>query len=155
MHQSQSLAIHKIAFCQRHYTAFHAEQPANIEMLACLRLNRLVRGNHQHHQVDSCRSRKHVADEPFVTGHINETEAHALFLEECKPEIDGDAAPLFFFQAIGMRACKRFNERGLPMVDVPGGSHNDVLGLGRHEEMQCAMSRPIVMLRENRMEGQT
>jgi hypothetical protein len=42
-----------------------------------------------------------------------------------KAEINGDAAALFFFQAIGVNARERFDQRGLAMVDVSGGAEDD------------------------------
>ena len=40
-------------------------------------------------------------------------------------DIDGDAAPLFFFQPVGVGAGERAYERALAMVDVTGCPHND------------------------------
>ena len=42
-------------------------------------------------------------------------------------EIDGDAAALFFFQAIGIDAGERLYERRFSMIDVACGSNDDVL----------------------------
>ena len=53
--------------------------------------------------------------------------------EESKAEIDGDAAALFFFETVGIRAGERFDERGFAVVDVAGGADDDVLG-GFHQQ---------------------
>ena len=42
-------------------------------------------------------------------------------------EVDGDAAALLFFQAVGVDAGQRFDQRGLAVVDVAGGADDDVL----------------------------
>ena len=42
-----------------------------------------------------------------------------------KPEIDRDAARLFFLQAIRIGAGQRFDERALAVIDVPGGADDD------------------------------
>ena len=44
-----------------------------------------------------------------------------------KADVDGDAAPLLFFEAIGIDAGERFDQRGLAVVDVPGGADDDGL----------------------------
>jgi hypothetical protein len=68
-----------------------------------------------------------------MAGNVDETETHVPEIEKGKSEINGDAAPLFFFEAIRIRACERFDERGFAMVDVPGGANDDVLG-GFHQQ---------------------
>ena len=40
-------------------------------------------------------------------------------------EIDGDAAALFFFQAIGVDAGERAHQRGLAVIDVPGRADDE------------------------------
>ena len=42
--------------------------------------------------------------------------------ERREAEIDGDAAPLFFGQAIGVDAGERLYERSLAVIDVAGGA---------------------------------
>jgi hypothetical protein len=42
-----------------------------------------------------------------------------------KSDIDGDSASLLFIQAIGVNAGQRFYQRGLAMIDVPGGANDD------------------------------
>ena len=44
-----------------------------------------------------------------------------------EPQVDGDAAALFFFQAVGVDAGERFDQGGLAVVDVAGGADDDVL----------------------------
>ena len=78
-------------------------------MFARLRLHRLVGRNHQQYQVDAADSGQHVAHEALVAGHIDEAEAQ-IFARRCRQievgeaDIDGDAAPFFFFQAVGIGA---------------------------------------------------
>ena len=42
-----------------------------------------------------------------------------------KSDIDGDAAPFFFFQAIGINARQGFDQGGLAVIDMSGGSNDD------------------------------
>ena len=47
----------------------------------------------------------------------------------CETDIDGDAAALLFFQAVGVNAGQRLDQRGLAMVDVPGGANDAPISL--------------------------
>src|SRR6476619_2944188 len=40
-------------------------------------------------------------------------------------DIDGDAAAFLFFQAVGIDAGERFDERGLAVIDVAGRADDD------------------------------
>lgn len=42
-----------------------------------------------------------------------------------KADVDGDAAALFFFQAVGVDAGEGFDQRGLAVIDGPGGTGGD------------------------------
>ena len=102
-------------------------------MLARLRLDGFVRGDHQEQHIDARRARQHVAHEPFVPRHIHKTEAHAIFFQECKTQIDRDSAALLFGQTIRVRSGQRFDQRRFAVVDVPGGANNYALRRNRHE----------------------
>src|SRR5262249_36714441 len=114
------------------------EQPANLKVLARLRLDGFVGGDHQQHQVDPANSGQHVADKALVAGDINESQAqlgsifvaplHAAGRVEFQvreAKINGDAAPLLFFQAVGIDAGQGFHQRGLAVVNVAGGADDD------------------------------
>ena len=60
-------------------------------------------------------------------------------IEIGKADIDGDAAPLLFFQAIGVDAGERAHQGALAVVDVPGGADDDSL-----HRQQC--TEPFVEL---------
>ena len=49
-----------------------------------------------------------------------------------KAHVNGDAAPLLFRQAIGVDAGKGLYQRGLAVVDVPGGADDDGLHSGQY-----------------------
>src|SRR5579862_7314756 len=68
-----------------------------------------------------------------MAGHVNETETHVAEIEKGESEINGDTSALFFFEAVGIRARQRFDERGLAMVNVTGGADDNVLG-GFHQQ---------------------
>ena len=46
-------------------------------------------------------------------------------LQMRKPDVDGDAAPFFFFEAIRVYAGERAHQRALAMIDVSGGADGD------------------------------
>ncbi len=109
-HEAENVGIDQIRLRDGHQPAPNPEQAANIEMLARLRLDRFVGRDHQHDQVDAAHARQHVANEPFVTRNIDESKADALQFQERETQVDGDPAALLFFETVGIRACKRFDQ---------------------------------------------
>ena len=79
-------------------------------MFAGLRLDGFVRGNHEQHEVYPARSRQHVAHEAFVSGDVNKTDSNTVFFQECKPQVNGDPASLFFFEAVRVRSGEGFDQ---------------------------------------------
>ena len=49
-----------------------------------------------------------------------------------KADVNGDAAALLFFQAVGIDAGEGLYQRGLSVVDVPGGADDDGLHSGQY-----------------------
>src|SRR5579864_1878182 len=49
-----------------------------------------------------------------------------------KSEIDCDPAKLFFWQAIRIGACQRFNQGALPMIDVSRRGEDEVSPVRHH-----------------------
>ena len=74
---------------------------------------------------------QHVAHEALVSGNIHEAQAQwarrraAGKFEVGEADVDGDAAALFFLQAVGVDAGQRLDQRGFAVVDVPGGADDD------------------------------
>jgi hypothetical protein len=62
---------------------------------------------------------------------IDEAKAHAIDIKKRKTQVDGDPTAFFFLPAVRMGARQRFDERGLPVVDVAGGADDDVLDFHR------------------------
>ena len=127
-HQSEDVGIHQIGLGERDDAARNAQQAADIEVLAGLRLDGFVGGDHEQHQVDAADAGQHVLDEALVAGNVDEAQAQGgRELQVGEAEVDGDAAALLFFQAVGVDAGERFDQRGLAVVDVAGGADDDVL----------------------------
>ena len=125
--QLHGLVVHEVRLRERHDAPGHAEQPADLEVLAGLRHDGLVSRHHQQHGIDAARTGEHVAHEPFVPGHVDERDVHVAARPVREAEIDGDPARLLFLQAIGVSARERPDEAALPVVDVTGGADDDAL----------------------------
>jgi hypothetical protein len=63
-----------------------------------------------------------------VAGDVDEAEADVPEIEEREAEVNGDAAALFFLEAVGVCPSQRLDQRGFPVVNVAGGADDDVLG---------------------------
>ena len=113
-------------------TAGDAEQIDDGEMLAGLRHDAVVGGDHQQHEIDAGGAGQHVVDEFFVARHVDEAEHGTVQRRQIgEAEIDGNAARLFFFQPVGIDAGQRAHQRGLAVIDVAGGSDDHDAGSGK------------------------
>ena len=56
-----------------------------------------------------------------MPGHVDEADVAVMG----EAEVDGDAAALFFFQAVGVDTCKRAYQRSLTVIDVSGGTYDE------------------------------
>ena len=96
-------------------------------MLLRLRHPAVIRRHDEEREVDRAQTCDHVADEILVPGDIDQAERKPRKLEVSKAKIDRDAAGLFLRQAIGIDSGERFDQRGLPVVDVAGSGENEIL----------------------------
>src|SRR5207302_5160284 len=108
------------------------KQAADFKMLAGLRLDGFVSGNHQQHQVNPADSGQHVAHKTLMARNVNEAEAQLLTtgsiqFEMGEAEINRDAAALLFLQPVSINAGKSAHQRGLAMIYVPGSADDDGL----------------------------
>src|SRR5437016_5870924 len=99
-------------------------------MLARLGFYAFVGCDHQQHDIDAADAGEHIAHEALVTGNVDESKAEFFArlgpqFQIGKAEIDGDAAPLLFFKAVGIDAGERLYQRGLAVVDVPCGTDDN------------------------------
>ena len=92
-------------------------------MLARLRHHAFVGRDHEQHDVDPADAAQHVLDEALVPRHVDDAEVDACGRHERRePQVDRDAAPLLFRQAIGVDSGQAAHERGLAVIDVAGGA---------------------------------
>src|SRR5690606_28252704 len=63
-----------------------------------------------------------VGEVALVPRDVDEAEGDAVALEVSEAEVERDAAPLFLGQAVAVDAGQRPEQRGLAVIDVPGGA---------------------------------
>ena len=63
--------------------------------------------------------------QPLVARHVHERQRHAVSLEVREPQVDGDAAGLFLFEAVGIGAGEVAHERALAVIDVSRRTYDD------------------------------
>ncbi|EAU66728.1 conserved hypothetical protein [Stigmatella aurantiaca DW4/3-1] len=101
-------------------TGPHAQQAADVQVLARLGHDALVRGHHQHRQVHAPGARGHRLDEALVAGHIHHPrDGAALQRQVGKAQLQGDAAALLLFEPVCIDARQGFHQGRLAVVDVP------------------------------------
>ena len=94
-------------------------------MLAGLGHDSFIRGDDQQRDVDSACSGEHCANEGFVSRNVHDPYRSDSFDDERrKAKVDRYASTLLFGQAISVHTGERLYQRGLAVVDVPGGSEN-------------------------------
>ena len=125
--EPEEVLIDEVGLGERDDAARNAEEAADVEVLARLGLDGLVGGDDEEHQIDAADAGEHVLDEPLMAGHVDEAEAQRGRERQVREaEVDGDAAPLFLFEAVGVDAGERLHQRGLAVIDVAGGADDDV-----------------------------
>ena len=129
-HHIERLRVDRIGLGQHRDSALHAEKLQDIEVLPRLGLNGLVRCNYQQHQVNAAHPSQHVAHKSLVPGYVHKTQPQLLAIRARqvhvrKSEVNGDASPFLFLQSIRVDPGQRLHQRCLPVVDMPGRSHDD------------------------------
>ena len=99
------------------------EQPHDLEVLARLRHDRLVRRDDEEHGVDPSGAGQHVAHETLVARHVHEGEADALPFRVRETEVDRNAAPFLLREPVRVDPRQRLHQGRLAVVDVPGRPH--------------------------------
>ncbi len=115
--------VDQVRLGQHGEASSYREQPHDIEMLTGLRFDRLFCRDNQQYQIDTAHPGQHVAHEALVPGNIDKSDAHRLTrscaeVEVGETDVDGDAAPLFFFQAVRVGPGQGAYQSALAMVDM-------------------------------------
>ena len=119
--------VRKIGLGDHHQAGGDSEQTADLEVLARLRHDGLVRCDVEHDEIHAANASQHVADEAFVTRYVDERQHGVLLCGVGEAEVDGDAALFLLAQPVGIGAGQRQDERALAMIDMTGGADDDML----------------------------
>ncbi len=116
--QFDGVGIGQVGLRQGDDTSGNSKQPADVEVLACLRHHRFISRHHQQGNVHTSRPGEHVLDEPLVARNVNERQVDAVGLEVRKSKIDRDSPGLLFLQPIGIGSGQGADQRALAVIDV-------------------------------------
>ncbi len=95
-------------------------------MFPRLRHDAFIGSNDQHDQIDAADPRQHVFYESLMARNVHDTCVDVIENQLGEPELDGDAAFFFLFEAVGVCAGQCFDERGFAVINVAGGSDDNV-----------------------------
>jgi len=108
---------------QGHDPAIDPEQFTDCDVFARLGHHAFVGRDDEQHEIDPRSPRHHGSDEPFVTGHVDDTHAAAVVeVEGRKAQADGDPAGLLLGESVGLDPGERANQRRLAVIDVTRGA---------------------------------
>src|ERR1700728_486124 len=79
-HSIEYVGTDFFGFRDRYNSARDAQQAANIEVFASLRLDRFISSDDEKNQVDAAHTGEHIASEFLVPGDVNKSEANAIEL---------------------------------------------------------------------------
>ena len=139
------LFLGQVAFGQHQDSATDIQQLQDLQMLPGLRHDPFVDIHHQQHQIDAADAGQHVVDEALMSGHIDDSSHLAVGEpERGEAQVDGDAALLFFFEAVGFLPGQGADELGFAVVDMAGRTDDDMTR-GRHDmRFPCIRRRSVV-----------
>ena len=126
-HQVDPIVVDQVDLGQGDHAGLDTQGLQDRDMLDRLGHDAVVGCDDQKGDVDTRRAHDHLADELLVAGNVD--DGHLAAIGELKlgpTQFDGDAALLFLFQSVRILAGKRHHERGFAMVDMAGGSQNQV-----------------------------
>ena len=104
----------------------NAQQREDVEMLAGLRHDAVVGGDDQDHAVHAGGAGDHRLDEVLVAGHVDDADFQVGDRAGGEAEVDRHAPLFLLLEPIGLAAGQAFDQGGLAVVDMPGGSQGDV-----------------------------
>ena len=117
--------VGEVGLRHRHDTRAHAERAQHGRVLDRLRHHPVVGGHDEQEQVHAGRAGDHRAHEALVARDVDERQQPAADVELGEAEVDRHAARLLLRQPVGVASGERADERGLAVVDVPGGADRE------------------------------
>ena len=120
------LRLDRVGLRDRDHPLLDPEQPDDRQMLKSLRAGSLPRVDDEKEEVDTARTRHHVAHEALVARHVDERQPASVGeVERRVAEVDRDPARLFLGQPVGVFPGQRPDEPGLAVVDVTCSSYRE------------------------------
>ena len=93
-------------------------------MLAGLGHNALVGGDDEQGQVNAADAGQHILDEPLVARHVDDADLAAAGQRHPREaQIDRHLPLLLLREPVGVDVGQRLHQRGLAVVNVPGGAN--------------------------------
>jgi hypothetical protein len=109
-HEPDEVRVDEIGLGEGDDALSDAEEAADIEMLARLGLDGFIGRHDEQDEIYSGDAGEHVLDEALMAGNIDEAEPQrGRELQVGEADIDGDAAALLLFEAVGVDAGERFD----------------------------------------------
>ena len=125
--------IHEIDFREDDQPLFHPKQFADLHVFPRLGHDPFIGRNHQGDKIDAGGSGDHVLHKALMARNIDDSQTvPTRKVHVGKAQLDGDAAQLFLFEAVGVDARQSSYERGLAVVDVPCGAKNNLFHAMAH-----------------------
>ena len=126
-HHVDPVAVSHVGLGDDHHTVLDAQQLQNVQMLNGLGHKTFVCRHDQHGEVDTARACQHILDKLFMSRHVHDTRLGAVGeIQMGKTKLNGNASLLFFFQAVGIDAGQRTDQRSLTVVNVTCRTNDDV-----------------------------
>ena len=123
--QLEPLGVDEVGLRQGDDAVADAEQLEDAQVLLALRLPTLGGGDDEQAGVDRAHPGQHVAEETNVAGHVDEADRLARREHGVgEAEVDRQPPPLLLLEPVRVRAGEGQHQRGLAVVDVPGGGHH-------------------------------
>ena len=128
--QVRELRVDQIDLGQYHHSALHPDQLHDRQVFAGLGHDPVVGSHDEQDEIDSGRSRHHVAHETLVPGDVDDAHrASTGEVEARETQVDGHSARFLLLPAVRVGAGQGPHEGGLAVVDVAGGTDDDGLDL--------------------------
>ena len=123
--QLEPLGVDDVGLRQGDDAVADAQQLQDAQVLLALGLPTLGGGDDEQAGVDRAHPGQHVAKETNVTGHVDEADRLAGREHGVgEAEVDRQPPPLLLLEPVRVRPGEGQHQRGLAVVDVPGGRHH-------------------------------
>ena len=116
---------HTVDLGQCHAAATHAQQLEDFKVFYGLGHDAVIGSDDQQRMVDAHGASGHGVNKFLVTRHVDDAQHIPIGQRAVGiAQFDGDAAGLFFFEAVGLHACEGAYQRGFAVVNMACGSND-------------------------------